>query len=174
MRGAICYRMMWTRASGTPCGSSYSHLKFRQISFFRFPRFRWVFVTATKSNRCVAQFAIILTNRQLLRRLVARVMTNLLFNRYAHSAGPGNEQSAICYRQRAISNRPSMVGNSLKIVPGSFELVPSCLKCAPRLLKIHPSWLQFGSSRLQGESRGLKLAPGSPKLVPTWSRDGPS
>ena len=28
VRGAICYRMMWTRASGTPCGSSYGRLKF--------------------------------------------------------------------------------------------------------------------------------------------------
>ena len=28
MRGAICYRMNGTRASGTACGSSYGHLKF--------------------------------------------------------------------------------------------------------------------------------------------------
>ena len=28
MRGAICYRMIGTRASGTACDSSYGHLKF--------------------------------------------------------------------------------------------------------------------------------------------------
>ena len=42
--------------------------------------FRWVFVIATMFNRCVAQFAIIITNRQLLKRLVARAMASFVFS----------------------------------------------------------------------------------------------
>ena len=79
MRGAICYRMMWTRASGTPCGSSYGQLKFWLVFFFIFLSFKWVFVIATIFIRCVTQFAIIITNRHLLQCPVARVMANLCF-----------------------------------------------------------------------------------------------
>ena len=79
MRGAICYRMMWTRASGTPCGSSYGCLKFWLLFFFIFLSFKWVFVIATIFIRCVTQFAIIITNRHLLQCPVARVMANFLF-----------------------------------------------------------------------------------------------
>ena len=46
-----------------------------------------------------------------------------------------------------------------RIVPVSLKSVPSCLKCAPKLVQINQSWSQLGTSRLQGESRGLKLAP---------------
>ena len=41
------------------------------IVFFMFPRFRWVLVTATRFTRSLAQFVTIITNRHVLRRLVA-------------------------------------------------------------------------------------------------------
>ena len=79
MRGAICYRMNGTRASGTACGSSYGHLKFWPLFFFIFPRFMGVLGTATRSNRFVAQFATIITNRHVLKRRVARAMAIFVF-----------------------------------------------------------------------------------------------
>ena len=48
--------------------------------FLHFSFFRRVFVIATIFNRCTVQFAIIITNRQLLRRLVAWVMAIFVFS----------------------------------------------------------------------------------------------
>ena len=81
MHGTICYRMMWTRASGTPCGSSYGRLKFWLLFFLIFLSFKWVFVIATIFNRCMVQFPIIITNRQLLPRLVAGIMAIIICSR---------------------------------------------------------------------------------------------
>ena len=78
-RGAICFRTNRSRASGRPCGSSYGRLKFWPLFFFMFLRFRWVFLTATRLKRCVVQFATIITNRHVLRRLVARAMAIFVF-----------------------------------------------------------------------------------------------
>ena len=78
-RGAICNRTVRSRASGVPCGSIYASLSFWHQFFFVFSCLTYVFGTAVACNFKSAQFATIISNRHALGRLVARLMSDRIF-----------------------------------------------------------------------------------------------